>query len=113
VKTKLTLKEYLIEAKKSDKKKGDKVFVDPDTQLPFPDATVSKLESEINKGAKDIDTVWDNANELTKFAFTELDVPIPQAFLSARWKQYKNLLQVAVTALTDTRGNKGKWRTTV
>lgn len=109
MKGKMTLIDYLVEATKAKKE----VFVDTNKQLPFPDATVSAIEREINKGAKDVNTEWDDASELVNYAFEELNLPIPQVYLTERWGQYKKLLRVAIDALADTRGNKGQWRTTV
>lgn len=94
----------LQEAEKTEDKNKKEVFVNPDTQVPFPNDTVSALQKEINKGAKDLEKEWKNAIELVNYSFEELDVPVPMANLHKRWEQYSKLISYAVKNLTDARG---------
>lgn len=103
----------LIEAreKKSEKKKI--VFVETDPQEAFPADTMSALQKEINKQAKDLEKQWRSAVELVDFVFAELEVPKPLAYLKDRWAQYNELLADAVISLRDSRGMKAHWTQTV
>ncbi len=96
--------------KKEEKKKV--VFVETDPRQPFPENTVSALQKFINKEAKDLEKEWLSAIELVDYAFSELDVPKPLAYLTDRWQQYNKLISVAVTSLKDARGMKSKWTNT-
>jgi hypothetical protein len=90
----------------SDKKKEDKqrVYVSDDVNVGFPNDTISVIQKEINKNAKDFDKEWKNAIELTEFAFNELKIKLPMAFMKERWGQYIKLLEYAVKTLSDSRG---------
>lgn len=103
--------ELLEKAKEPEKKKI--VFVETDPQEDFPADTVSALRKEINKNAKDLEKEWRSAVELVDFAFAELGVPKPLAYLKNRWEQYMQLLGYAVTALREARGMKARWTQTV
>lgn len=103
----------LIEKKAEKPEKKKIVFVETDPQEAFPDDTVSALQKEINKQAKDLEKNWRSAVELVDFVFVELDVPKPMAYLKDRWEQYNQLLGYAVTALKDSRGMKAHWTQTV
>lgn len=106
--------QQLLEKKKEDKPKKKKiVFIETDPQEAFPAETMSALQREINKQAKDLEKDWRSAIELVDFVFAELEVPKPLAYLKNRWEQYLKLLSVAVIALRDSRGMKGKWTNTV
>lgn len=94
----------LKEAEKKEEKQKKEVFVSPDVQEPFPEDTVSAIQKEINKGAKDIEQEWKNAVELVNYAFEELNVPVPMANLKKRWGQYNKLISYAVKNLADARG---------
>jgi hypothetical protein len=106
------LRELLEEAEKKEKEKKV-VFKETDPQEPFPNDTISALEKEIRKAAKDLDKEWKSADEVVDFAFTELEVPKPQAHLKKRWVQYTDLLKGAIEDLYDARGMKGSWSTTI
>ena len=106
--------QQLLEKKKEDKLKKKKiVFIETDPQEAFPADTMSALQREINKQAKDLEKDWRSAIELVDFVFAELEVSKPLAYLKNRWEQYLKLLSVAVIALRDSRGMKGKWTNTV
>lgn len=108
----MRFKQFLIE--QEEKKKEQKtVFVETDGRSPFPNNTVSAIEKHISSGAKDLDIAWKNAAELVDSAFEELQVPKPQSYLTARWKQYTELLSHAVNQLYQARGVKGGWTTSI
>lgn len=103
----------LITEKKAEKPKKPKlVFVETDPQEAFPSDTMSALEKEINKNAKDLEKDWRSAVELVDFAFAELNVPKPLAYLKNRWEQYCQLISVSIKALRDSRGMKANWTKT-
>lgn len=95
----------LFEAKKKPKKKV--IYVDnKDDKSAFPDDTVSALEKEIKKAARDLTQKAQGPITLVNSVFQENKVPIPGAYLKARWGQYQSLLRVAVKALGSARGYK-------
>lgn len=103
----------LIEAKEKKPEKKKIVFVETDPQEAFPADTMAALQKEINKQAKDLEKQWRSAIEVVDFAFAELEVPKPLAFLKNRWAQYNELIAHAVTSLRDARGMKANWTQTV
>ncbi len=103
----------LIEAKEKKPEKKKIVFVETDPQESFPADTMSALQKEINKQAKDLEKQWRSAIELVDFAFAELEVPKPLAYLKDRWAQYNELISDAVRSLRESRGMKARWTQTV
>lgn len=103
----------LLEKKEKKPEKKKVVFIETDPQEAFPVDTMSALQKEINKNAKDLEKDWRSAVELVDYVFAELDVPKPLAYLKDRWAQYCELLSVAVLALRDSRGMKSHWTKTV
>lgn len=100
----------LTENKKEDEKKA--VFKETDPDAPFPKDTMSALKREINTGAKDLETEWENAIALIDHAFKALEVPKPRPSQKARWDQHTALIADSVQQLYDARGLSGSWRTT-
>jgi len=100
----------IMENKKEDEHRV--VFKETDPDSPFPNDTISALKRTINKGAKDLETEWENAIALVDHALKELEVPKPVPSQHDRWNQYKDLLGVSVKDLYDSRGLEGSWRTT-
>lgn len=105
--------QQLLEKKEEKPKKKKIVFIETDPQESFPADTMSALQREINKQAKDLEKDWRSVVELVDFVFAELEVPKPMAYLKNRWEQYNKLLSVGVTALRDARGMKAHWTNTV
>jgi hypothetical protein len=79
-----------------------------DTRLPT--SVVGEITSLIRKGAKDLEQGWKNAFELVHTAYHVANVKRPTPDQKGAWKQYEDLLRVAVKALADTRGLSGRWR---
>jgi hypothetical protein len=100
----------LTENKKKDEHR--KVFKETDPDSPFPKDTVSAIKREVNTGAKDLDTEWENSIALLDHAFKKLEVPKPRPQQHERWKQYLALIGEAVKDLNEARGLSGSWRTT-
>ena len=98
----------LTENKKEDEHRA--VFKETDPDGPFPNDTVAALKREINTGSKDLEKIWKDAIELTDHSFITLKVPKPRPSNEKRWKQYNDLLSIAVTDLYDSRGLEGTWR---
>ena len=105
-----SLSDILNENKKEDEHRA--VFVETDPDSPFPNDTISALKREINTGAKDLETEWENALELVDHSFSKLKVPKPNPQQKARWDQYNVLIADSVKQLYDARGLEGSWRTT-
>ena len=102
----------LLEKKQEKPEKKKIVFIETDPQEAFPADTMSALQKQINKNAKDLEQNWRSAIEVVDAAFAELDVPKPMAYLKARWQQYNELIVVSVRALRDSRGMKANWTQT-
>ena len=98
-----TFKIYLAEKKAE---KPPSIYVDPDESVAFPPDTVSAIERQINKMAKDFETNYSSAIELVDACLEFLKVPKPTASLNNRWKQYTSLIAHAVKELYDARGEK-------
>lgn len=103
------LKDILTE-KKEEKQKIK--FVETDPQEPFPNDTITYLQKEIGKLARDLTVDWKNPIELVNTAFVNLEVPIPKAYLKERWQQYNNLFGYAIKNLFDARGFGADWSNT-
>lgn len=103
----MRLQEIILE-KKKEPKRAQVYPVDLDVKYAFPDNVISALQKEIRKGARDLKQKW-TPILLTNDAFTQVKVPIPQAFMHRRWYQYCELLKSAVDALTAARGAQGDW----
>lgn len=100
----------IAEAKK---KKVEKVFVETDPQLPFPDDCMTRIRKKINTFAKDLEVNWDSAIEIVDAAFMELNVPKPDPWLKNRYVQYSDLLKFGVESLKDARGFGGSWNSVI
>lgn len=107
------LRDILAESKKDKEKEKKVVFVESDPREAFPNDTISALEKDVVKKAKDLTVQWKSSIDLVDAVFEELDVPKPSAYQSKRWEQYKQLLSYAIKALYDSRGLKGGWTTTI
>jgi hypothetical protein len=71
---------------------------------------ISDLEKNIRDGAKDTEQDWANALELVHKAYEVSQVQRPTPDMEAAWKQYEDLLSLAVKELAKVRGLDGKWR---
>lgn len=80
-----------------------------ETDTRYPNGVISEITGLIRKGAKDLEQRWKNAFELVHTAFHVANVKRPTPDKKGAWKQYEELLKVAVRALFDARGN-GDWR---
>ena len=107
VENKPSTPEDTLTAKKDEEKEAPTpTFVDDDPNVAFPNDTMSTLQKAINKASKDLDKDWKNAIEVVNFAFEELEIEAPLAYLKDRWKQYNTLISYAVKNLYDSRGLK-------
>lgn len=98
-----TFKVYLTEKKAE---KPPSIYFDADDSIAFPPDTLSAMERQINKMAKDFETPYNSAIELVDACFDFMQVPKPTASLNNRWKQYTSLIAHAVKELYDARGEK-------
>jgi hypothetical protein len=109
------LRDILSESKKDKEEQKEKkiVFIETDPREAFPNDTISALQKDINKKAKDLEQQWKSSMELVDAAFADLEVPKPGAYLNKRWDQYKQLLTYAIKSLYDARGLKAGWTQTI
>ena len=102
-----SLKEIILE--KKEEKKEKIYFVETDPQQAFPSDTINYLKKEINKLCKDLSVDWKRPVDVLNAAFSNLNIPIPEAFLKARWSQYLELISYVVKNLADSRGFGATW----
>lgn len=76
----------------------------------LPDAVMSKIQSNIRKGAADTTQQWANALELCQRAYKVAGVTRPDPAMRSAWKQYEQNITYAVEQLAKTRGLTGNWR---
>ena len=108
------LRQIIIESKKKDGEKEKKVvFVETDPKEAFPNDTISAIQKDVHKKAKDLTVDWKSSVEVVDAAFADLDVPKPLAYQASRWEQYKQLLGYAIRSLYDARGLKAGWTKTI
>jgi len=69
-----------------------------------PEETYKEVSKNVKKGAEDQEMEWANAMELVNRAYEVSGVERPSPAEKGGWEQYEKLLQVAVSALMDTRG---------
>jgi hypothetical protein len=86
------------------------LFEDKNKEEGFPEETIKEITKLIKEGAKNRKRDWANALELIHAAFKHLNVPRPNPNDDYRWKQYEELIQVAVKELRKSRYVKGDWR---
>lgn len=77
----------------------------------LPEKVLKEIKSNISKGANDLQQNWKNALELVHKAYQVSNVRRPTPDQRGAWKQYEQLIQVGVRALTQARGIDGEWRT--
>lgn len=104
----MKLKDIILE-KKSEKKEDKIYFVETNPQEPFPSDTINYLRKEINKLTKDLSIDWKKPVDVLNAAFSNLNIPIPQAHLKERWQQYLELIAYVVKNLADSRGFAATW----
>lgn len=78
----------------------------------FPEGEIKDIEAKIREGAKDLEQQWTSAIHLVNRAFKAAEVIVPTPADRKRWKQYGDLLLVAVKELCKHRGVDGTWRYT-
>ena len=76
----------------------------------LPPDVMSELQKNIRDGASDKQQEWANALALVHKAFEVAGVQRPTPDMKGGWKQYEELLQLAVSQLADNRGMDGDWR---
>ena len=76
----------------------------------LPPITMKDIQSNISKGAKDIEQNWANALELVHKAYSVSKVQRPKPGMAAGWKQYEENITYAVQQLAKARGMKSDWR---
>jgi len=76
----------------------------------LPDDVIKELKKNIKDGAADLEQKWANALELVQKAYSVAGVERPEPSDGA-WKQYEEMLQIAVEELADARKDfDSSWR---
>ena len=101
------LKTLLLVNEAAQKQPQQNVVLD---DLSLPEQTMSNIQSNIRKGAKDVTQKWANALELTNKAYQVAGVQIPTPVQKKAWQQYEDNIQMSVEQLARTRGLDGEWR---
>lgn len=76
----------------------------------LPKPTMDEIEKLIRDGAKDQEQKWVNALELVHKAYEVAQVERPTPDMSNAWKQYEEMINLAVKQLAKHRGIEGDWR---
>lgn len=108
----MRIEDILLEKKAKEKEKKI-IFLETDPQAPFPVDTIAALKQYINREAKDLNKSWISAIQLVDFVFEDSMVPKPGAYLKHRFRQYLDLLKIAVDALSKSRGMESNWTVNV
>lgn len=72
--------------------------------------TIDEIQRHIREGAKNTEEKWSNALELVHKAYEVANVQRPTPDMGDAWKQYEEMLQLAVKELAKVRGIDGDWR---
>lgn len=75
-----------------------------------PDSVFKEIKANIRKGAKDLTQHWRDALELLHRAYHVARVRRPGPTRKGAWKQYEELIKIAVQHLRANRGTEGQWR---
>ena len=78
----------------------------------LPENTMTTLKKTVRKLANAEDHEWVNALELVHTAYEQNSVTRPSPSMKAAWKQYEQIIAVAVKELSDAKGALGSWRIT-
>lgn len=77
----------------------------------LPEDVIKELKKNIKDGASDLEQDWANALELVHQAYKIAGVERPTPSEAGAWKQYEELLQLAVEELADSRKDgDSSWR---
>ncbi len=76
----------------------------------LPPYKIKEIRILIRKGAKDLTQAWKNALELTHKAYEVAGCAIPKPTMVDGWRDYCDMIELAVNALAKTRGPYAKWR---
>ncbi len=78
----------------------------------LPEGDLNKVKKNIRKGAQDTDQRWANALELVHTAYEVAEIQRPDITMESAWKQYEEMIKVAVEELAKARGMDDDWRQT-
>jgi hypothetical protein len=76
---------------------------DKDDLSIVPEDAIKDIKKNIKDGAKDLEQDWANAMELCHKAYSVAGVERPTPAERSAWKQYEEMLQLAVNELADAR----------
>lgn len=79
----------------------------------LPPYKIKEIRILIRKGAKDLKQRWKNAVELTNKAYEVAGCKTPKLSMVDGWKDYKDMLELAVQTLAKTRGPHANWRLSI
>lgn len=81
---------------------------DPDEVLP--PYKIKEIRINIRKGATDLKQNWKSAVELVHKAYEVAGCEVPTPLKVDGWKDFKDMLELAVGVMAKTRGPYAKWR---
>ena len=76
----------------------------------LPPYKIKEIRILIRRGAKDLTQLWKNAVELCHKAYEVAGCKVPTPSMVDGWKDYKDMLELAVQTLAKTRGPYANWR---
>lgn len=76
----------------------------------LPPYKIKEIRINIRKGATDLKQNWKNAIELVDKAYDVAGCVVPTPLKVDGWKDYKDMIELAVNVMAKTRGPYAKWR---
>lgn len=76
----------------------------------LPPYKIKEIRINIRKGASDLKQNWKSAVELVHKAYDVASCAVPTPLAVDGWRDYKDMLELAVNVLAKTRGPYAKWR---
>lgn len=76
----------------------------------LPPYKIKEIRILVRKGASDLTQDWKSAVELVHKAYAVASCEVPTPLMVDGWKDYKDMIELAVGVLAKTRGPYAKWR---
>lgn len=76
----------------------------------LPPYKIKEIRILVRKGASDLTQDWKSAVELVHKAYAVASCKVPTPLMADGWKDYKDMIELAVGVLAKTRGPYAKWR---
>ena len=76
----------------------------------LPPYKIKEIRILVRKGASDLTQDWKSAVELVHKAYAVASCKVPTPLMVDGWRDYKDMIELAVGVLAKTRGPYAKWR---